>query len=262
MTEQDSATESQEQRLERARARVAEGSHPWPEFVALENVLERHGHEAANVIPFDQRNEPTVVFDFGPDGDHMEPGLDSLPESAWRHLKKKMNRAGARFGVGRYNEDRDIYRSPLFVPDDGSQPRTIHLVIDLFADAGTEVRSPFDASIHSFQDNASMLDYGPTIVLKHKIMDVSFYTLFGHLDRASLHELTEGDTLQKGEAFARIGPYPENGNWAPHLHFQIIADMLGKKGDFPGVAAADERLVWLKLCPDPNKILHIPQLKN
>jgi 4-aminobutyrate aminotransferase-like enzyme len=35
--------------------------------------------------------------------------------------------------------------------------------------------------------------------------------------------------------------------------------MLGKHGDFPGVAPASQRDVWLSICPDPNLILGIPQ---
>jgi 4-aminobutyrate aminotransferase-like enzyme len=44
---------------------------------------------------------------------------------------------------------------------------------------------------------------------------------------------------------------PENGNWSPHLHFQVMLDTLGCKGDFPGVAFPRWREVWKSLCPDP-----------
>ncbi len=48
-----------------------------------------------------------------------------------------------------------------------------------------------------------------------------------------------------------MGPMPENGNWSPHLHFQVMLDMLDKKGDFPGVAFPAQRAVWTGICPDP-----------
>ncbi|HMB89916.1 MAG TPA: aminotransferase class III-fold pyridoxal phosphate-dependent enzyme, partial [Rhodothermales bacterium] len=40
--------------------------------------------------------------------------------------------------------------------------------------------------------------------------------------------------------------------------FQVITDMLGRKGDFPGVAPPSEREVWLGICPDPNLLVGIP----
>jgi hypothetical protein len=50
---------------------------------------------------------------------------------------------------------------------------------------------------------------------------------------------------------ADIGPRPENGNWPPHLHFQVMLDLLGNSGDYPGVAYPDQREVWTSICPDP-----------
>ena len=49
-----------------------------------------------------------------------------------------------------------------------------------------------------------------------------------------------------------VGNYPENGNWAPHLHFQIMLSLLEYKDDFPGVAYPDQVEVWKSICPDPN----------
>ncbi|RZK32726.1 MAG: peptidase M23, partial [Hymenobacter sp.] len=57
--------------------------------------------------------------------------------------------------------------------------------------------------------------------------------------------------LSAGEVFAHVGPYPENGDWPPHLHFQVMADMQGRYGDFPGVAPVSERAYWAQLCPNP-----------
>ncbi len=154
-------------------------------------------------------------------------------------------------GIGRYNENRTIYtRSPLFAG------RTIHLGIDIFMPTGTPVCAPLDGKIHSFQNNAHFGDYGPTIILEHK----GFYTLYGHLSTDSLHELQEGQTILAGQQIGKIGNTEENGNWPPHVHFQIITDMLGRKGDYPGVASIQEREKYLKLCPDPNTILRIRKL--
>jgi 4-aminobutyrate aminotransferase-like enzyme len=50
----------------------------------------------------------------------------------------------------------------------------------------------------------------------------------------------------------------ENGGWPPHLHLQIILDLLDRGAQFPGVARASERAVWMSLSPDPNLLLGIP----
>jgi 4-aminobutyrate aminotransferase-like enzyme len=50
----------------------------------------------------------------------------------------------------------------------------------------------------------------------------------------------------------------ENGGWPPHLHFQIILDLLDYGRDFPGVAKASQRSLWKALSPDPNILIGIP----
>ncbi len=114
-------------------------------------------------------------------------------------------------------------------------------------------------TVHSFQDNAAPYDYGPTIILQHQpTEDLSFYTLYGHLSRDSLEGLQVGMAVKQGQEIGRIGDIAVNGGWTPHLHFQIIGDLLGREGEFPGVAPASRREVWLSLCPDPNLLLGIP----
>ena len=57
-----------------------------------------------------------------------------------------------------------------------------------------------------------------------------------------------------GQTIGTIGSPDVNGFWPPHLHFQIITDLLDLTTEFPGVAPASQRGVWLSLCPDPNLI--------
>jgi murein DD-endopeptidase MepM/ murein hydrolase activator NlpD len=153
-------------------------------------------------------------------------------------------------GIGKYNEDRIIYRQSLSVS------RSVHLGMDLFVAPGTPVFAPLTGRVHSFQDNNAKGDYGPTIILEHHLEGKTFYTLYGHLSRESL-SLEVGQVINKGEEFATIGTHLVNGNWPPHLHFQIINDMLGKEGDFPGVCSVSERDYWLSICPDPEMILKV-----
>jgi 4-aminobutyrate aminotransferase-like enzyme len=174
----------------------------------------------------------------------------------------EMKTRGAALGLGRYNEPRIIYAGPAFRPagDPLAEGRTIHLGIDLFVVAGETVSAPLDGVIHSVADNARSYDYGPTIILEHRLEEsgLVFYTLYGHLARASTAGLTKGRAVRKGERIAAVGPDPENGGWPPHLHFQIILDLFDQAGDFPGVARPSERDVWTSFCPDPNLILGFP----
>ncbi|MCX6561163.1 MAG: aminotransferase class III-fold pyridoxal phosphate-dependent enzyme [Candidatus Aminicenantes bacterium] len=174
----------------------------------------------------------------------------------------EMKTRGAALGLGRYNEPRIIYAGPAFRPtgDPLAEGRTVHLGIDLFVEAGEPVCAPLDGVVHSIADNARPYDYGPTVILEHRLEEggPAFYTLYGHLARASTAGLAKGRPVRRGEPFAAIGPDPENGGWPPHLHFQIILDLLDREGDFPGVARASEREIWTSLCPDPNLILGLP----
>jgi hypothetical protein len=51
----------------------------------------------------------------------------------------------------------------------------------------------------------------------------------------------------------------ENGQWPPHLHFQVIIDMEFKKGDYPGVCKLNEKEKYLRNCPNPDLILQMMQ---
>lgn len=158
-----------------------------------------------------------------------------------------------KYGHGGYLENRVIYlRSNHF---QSGASRSIHLGVDVWANSFHPIFAPLDAKVHSFKNNDNYGDYGPTIVLAHQINEETIYTLYGHLSVKSLEKLEVGATVTRGEAFCELGPYPENGDWPPHLHFQLITDMEGRTGDFPGVCAADELLHYKKICLNPNDFI-------
>ncbi len=160
---------------------------------------------------------------------------------------------------GGYLEKRAIYqRSTHFNQLDPETERNIHLGVDLWIGAGTEVLAVLDAEVHSFRDNTNFGDYGPTIILKHQINNLEFYTLYGHLSRESLKNLRVGQQIKKGETIARLGVASVNGDYAPHLHFQIILDIGNFKGDYPGVCSKQDVAFYKGNCPDPNLLLKIP----
>ncbi|MBI4401702.1 MAG: aminotransferase class III-fold pyridoxal phosphate-dependent enzyme [Nitrospirae bacterium] len=178
-------------------------------------------------------------------------------------LFDRMRAAGVRVGVGRYDEARRSYTTERYRPvgSDVEDWRTVHLGIDLFMEPSSPVFAPLDGTVHSFANNAQAQDYGPTIILRHDIGGAGeFFTLYGHLSKESLEGLSEGIPVAKGARIGAIGDSSVNGDWPPHLHFQIITDLLDQSGNFPGVCAAQDRALWLSLCPDPNLILQIPHL--
>jgi hypothetical protein len=168
-----------------------------------------------------------------------------------RLIEQEMQRAGSRFAFGRYAEDRTLYDNDQFAGQGTSERRTIHMGIDLFCAPDTPVHAPLDARVEIIANNQLELDYGPMLVLRHSAGRRDFFSLYGHLSLDSLGRLREGQNLVAGERIARVGIPPENGNWPPHLHFQLIIDLLGLGKDFPGVAFRSQRDFWLALSPSP-----------
>jgi murein DD-endopeptidase MepM/ murein hydrolase activator NlpD len=170
-------------------------------------------------------------------------------------VDEMLTEQNATVGIGGYLENRVIYRrSPHFA--DATEPRSLHLGVDIWVPAGTPVAAPLAAVVHSLADNNNFGDYGPTIILQHELEGVAFFSLYGHLTRTDLVGLAAGQAVAAGQVIAHVGPHPENGDWPPHLHFQLMADMQGRWGDFPGVAPPSERDYWANLCPDPMLVLH------
>lgn len=156
---------------------------------------------------------------------------------------------------GGYGEDRAIYDTPIFNPP-GEEPRILHLGLDVFAPAGAAVFAPLDGRVHSLRRNDGAKDYGPTLILEHAPQPgLVFYTLYGHLGAPVLDRYSEGDAVDAGDEIAALGSSDINGGWAPHLHFQVILDLEGRTGDYPGVCRKTEADRWLMLCPDPRPFL-------
>lgn len=173
---------------------------------------------------------------------------------------QKMRSDGLTLGIGRFMEPRGFYLADQFEGRSGDprERRTIHLGIDVFQEPGTEIHAPLAGRVHTVRENKNRLDYGPTLILEHSAPSGLFWTLYGHLEKASVENLKTGDSIDAGQPIARIGTYPENGDWPPHLHFQIITDLMGFEGNFPGVALPRDRTVWASFCPNPNLILNLP----
>ncbi|WP_428850169.1 peptidoglycan DD-metalloendopeptidase family protein [Paucihalobacter sp.] len=172
----------------------------------------------------------------------------------WNRMKSK----NAQVAYGGYLEPRGIYqRSIHFNQQDPDNERNIHLGMDLWIEAETPIFTPLDAEVHSFRNNLNYGDYGPTIILKHEVEGIKFYTLYGHLSLTSISSLEVGQCFKKGALIATLGDATVNGDYPPHLHFQIIKDIGEFKGDYPGVSSKNDLTFFAQNCPDPNLLLNI-----
>ena len=243
--------------------RSACGMAAVPQAAAVRRRLQVGAEQGASVLPgSDLRTAPLHVFDLSVGSTFLgaNPSHSQMPY-ANQVIFGEMQRNSAAIGIGRYNEARSLYNSPQFATGDRptDEGRTVHLGMDFFADAGTKICAPLEGTVHRFANNRASLDYGPVVILEHLEPEGDgFFTLYGHLSEESLHDLKIGQRISRGQAFAKVGSSTENGGWPPHLHFQLIVDLLDLGTDFPGVALASEREVWTSLSPDPNLLLGIP----
>jgi 4-aminobutyrate aminotransferase-like enzyme/Ser/Thr protein kinase RdoA (MazF antagonist) len=242
--------------------RQACGLPPVPAGKEVTGWLSANAKSFSSLLDVDLHTAPSLILDLSVSSTFLgaDPGSGSAKQLTER-IFGKMKRAGVSVAVGRYDEARLLYTSGLF-GDAGNpteQRRTIHLGLDLFAEPGTPLRAPLDGVVHTLANNTSPLDYGPLVIVEHRTGDGQpFFTLYGHLSAETLGDLKPEQRIARGQEFARVGAAHENGGWAPHVHFQLILDLLDRGCDFPGVAHASERAVWTALSPDPNLLLGIP----
>lgn len=219
----------------------------------LERALTSKYTDFYPVVAFNSAKDKLLKFDFTSANTTLTKEVIADTERFSKYVDGQLQDTGSKYGIGGYNENRALYqRSELF---EGEEPRTIHLGIDIWGPAGTKVYTPIGGMVHSFAFNNAFGDYGATVILLHQLETISFYTLYGHVSLADLGGLQEGKYINRGEVLAHFGETSENGNWPPHLHFQIIEDMEMKEGDYPGVCTITNRERYLNNCPDPDLIL-------
>lgn len=218
-------------------------------------VLEKNSNKFHKVVDFDKTIDSLYMIDCSASNADLTPSLLANTALFSAYVEQKITLSNAKFAFGGYAEDRVLYkRSTHF---DGKQNRTIHLGVDIWGPIDTKVYVPIGGMLHSFAFNNHYADYGATIILQHQLDTVVFYTLYGHVSLKDLVPLQVGKYISRGEVLAHFGNPTENGDWPPHLHFQIIEDMQFKEGDYPGVCAFTEKEFYLANCPDANLILNM-----
>lgn len=172
-------------------------------------------------------------------------------------LENYLNKNNAKVAFGGYNEVRNLYKRSTIFNASSTEERNIHIGLDLWIKAGTPILAALDGFIHSYNNNVGLGNYGPTIILEHEIKGQKFYTLYGHLSVESINSIKVGTILKKGQQIATLGNAAVNGDYAPHLHFQIIKEITNHLGDYPGVCSKKDLKFYLENCPDPNLLLKI-----
>ncbi|WP_103069188.1 aminotransferase class III-fold pyridoxal phosphate-dependent enzyme [Aquimarina sediminis] len=166
--------------------------------------------------------------------------------------------------AGGYLEPRALYTSDSYdkIGNNGRESRTVHLGIDFWLPASTPVHALLDGEVVTSFNDTGDKNYGGLIIVKHKQESIEFYTLYGHLTKDSILQKQPGEIIKKGECIGFLGDPSQNGNWAPHLHFQIMLSTLSYTVDFPGVAYYNQIEVWKGLCPDPNLLFKLKKLNS
>lgn len=208
-------------------------------------------------------DQSACLLDFTPNNGRLAAidvsDTEIFEEYVWQELKDQ----GKRFGVGGYFEWREIYRRSRLFDGTDEAPRNVHLGVDIWAPAALPVYSPIDGKVHSIKDNAGFGNYGGTIVIEHRLTAATtLYCLYGHLGTSYIQTMNVGQAVSAGDKVGELGGHEENGHWPPHLHFQLMTDMQGNIGDFPGVCAMEERGKYAAICPNPNLLLRLETLAN
>ncbi|HEX9885385.1 MAG TPA: phosphotransferase, partial [Longimicrobiales bacterium] len=248
--------------LARYRIREACGLEPCPSSAVVRGWLAAHEDEVGPVLDPDPAKARRVTLDLSV-GSLDLGGLRGREDAAaWTEvIRTLMEEEGAEVGVGLWDEARRWYQGDLYrvETDDGPAWRSVHIGVDLFVPPGTPVLAPLPGSVASVAMNAGHLDYGPTVILRHRAGPVDFHTLYGHLSTETLDHVEAGQRVNRGDVLGWIGHSGENGGWAPHLHLQIVPDLMGHQRQFPGVALPGQRALWRALSPDPNLLLRLPE---
>ena len=226
--------------------------------MSFKNFIKSLSQEFIPVVSNEFYKEDYIAIDLSENNELLNDIDVSSSKAFEGYIDQYLEKNNAKVAYGGYMETRAIYRrSTHFNQQDPETERNIHLGLDIWCDAGTEILTPLNGKIHSFKNNNNYGDYGPTMILEHEVDDIIFYTLYGHLSMESIQNIVIGQKVVKGQSIAALGDASVNGDYAPHLHFQIIKDLEGNIGDYPGVSNKSELSKYRINCPDPNLLLKI-----
>ncbi|CAH1002061.1 Acetylornithine/succinyldiaminopimelate aminotransferase [Neolewinella maritima] len=245
--------------LARAHFRVAAQLPAHPNWDAYHSWCTEAAEPAA-VMQFSNSRMTPLDLGVGSTTLGINRTFEDLPTFS-THVRRHLEDRDADLAIGGYGETRPVYTTDAFqsIGNDGPRWRSVHLGLDVWSrQAGHPVYCPLDGTVYHCGADPTPGGYGATLILQHSpTPSLTFFTLYGHLSGSFTEGIRAGAQVRCGQLLAYVGATDTNGGWPPHLHFQIMLDMLDQSVDFPGVAYPEERAVWLGTCPDPRTL--IPQ---
>ena len=239
-------------------ARDAAGLPAVPQHDAIVAWLRSSDCRPVSPLPFDLRRAGRIVVSLADGAPGMHVAGD--PVAYWDWMQREMAAHDAVVAIGRYGEDRNVYAGDQFTTD-APETRSVHTGIDLFVADGTPVHSMLPGTVETVVDNDLPFDYGPTVIVRHDAGDAGpFWVLYGHLSRRTLSTVRPGQRVEAGEVIAFVGDHTVNGGWAPHVHIQIMTDLMadpdvGPDGNFEGAGEPSRMSVWRQIVPDADLLL-------
>ncbi len=184
--------------------------------------------EEINVYPLfgDLLKGEPYVFDFSSKNpktlDYNLNNFQEFNEDIFNELKH----SGKKWGIGKYLEERkNILRESINIIN---EKRNYHLGLDIIVPYNSVVFCPLDGYVHKLGKETQKGNYGGYLVLKHKIKNEIFYSLYGHLKTP--HKVQLGQEVLAGQELAIIGKESDSGGWFCHLHLQIITQKAMNEG--------------------------------
>lgn len=238
---------------------MGRGSHDKEHRDVVKNMISAIGNQGGKnkfVLDMSIPIEDYVPIDLSNSNPELS-NFDIYSDEEWSaYIDTFLHKHNAKVAYGGYLEERKIYKnSKRFQSNHYDEERNIHLGVDFWCAINTPVLSVLRGKIHSIRNNDDAGNYGPTIVVEHNIQGEKFYTLYGHLSIESMEFVSVGQEVEDGEQIGFIGDASINGGYAPHLHFQIIEDIQGHYGDYPGVGSKSDLYFYKDNCPNPNTLL-------
>lgn len=219
----------------------------------LAQLLEANRDSFHPVVPFTS-SDRIVLIDFAEENEAHADHILNDEDAFVSYMYKKLQDDEIKYVIGGYDMQTPTYRKRL----GSAEKSTIHLGIDIWGRPRTRVMAPMNGIVHSLSIKDDSRN-GASLIMSHQVDGLTFFTLYGHISRNSLVNLEPGDFVARGDIFGEFGMPNENGNWPPHLHFQIIEDLEDLSGHYPGFCAYSERKKYLMNCPDPDLILNMVQ---
>lgn len=196
-----------------------------------------------------QFNELPAYINLSIDNDSVDNICKNQTQREFNdYMISEMNKVGKRTALSGYLEDRTslLRKYPQMV----NENRVYHLGVDISAPLGTNIYAPLTGEVVEAYYEEGDGNYGGLIVLRHNIENCIFYSLYGHLNKTVLPSV--GTIINKGDIFARLGDFEENGNWFHHTHLQVLTEKGYNEGWISkGYCSPKDFTTIDRYCPNP-----------